>query len=228
MESSPTPSQIKLQKRIGASHNFHDEEFARQWALRFNPTPSRLKLFKDIGDRIALHGLGRGHIVELGIGPGYLAVYLMHRFPTLSYTGIDSSAAMLRMAAGRFQAHGGQFEAVQYDLLDGRYSRVIKRPADIIVSTWALHDLGSPENVAFVYACCREILSGILLNGDFIKPSGSPFSFEGGRFEISRHRKFLQSLGYQYVRVPGRYEINNTDPTPSNNYMLMEGCYSNL
>ena len=226
MESSLPHPQLQSEIPIGASHNFQDEAFARQWAMRFNPTPSRLKLFKDIGDRIALHGLGKGHIVELGIGPGYLAVYLMHRFPTLTYTGVDSSAAMLRMATGRLQAHGGQFEAVHYDLLKGHYDRMVKRPADIIVSTWALHDLGSPENIAFVYAACKKILSGVLLNGDFIKPAKSRHTFEGGRFELKRHRNFLHTLGYRYVRVAGHYETNSAHPTSSNNYALIEGCYS--
>jgi hypothetical protein len=60
-----------------------------------------------------------------------------------------------------------------------------------IVSTWALHDLGSQENVAVVYKRCAHALQegGRLLNGDFIKPDKAIYEYESGRFEIDGREK---------------------------------------
>jgi hypothetical protein len=49
--------------------------------------------------------------------------------------------------------------------------------------------LGGPQPVADVYARCYEALpkGGVLANGDFVKPDGTTFDYEAGRFEVGRH-----------------------------------------
>jgi hypothetical protein len=66
---------------------------------------------------------------------------------------------------------------------------MIYASVNAVVSTWALHDLGSRKNVAKVYGRCAKALDegSVLLNGDFIKPDGATHEFEPGRFEIGRH-----------------------------------------
>ena len=77
----------------------------------------------------------------------------------------------------------------QADLVQDEWWTELAGPIEInaIVSTWALHDLGSQDNVAAVYAGCATALSstGILLNGDFIRPVRATHHYEPGRFEIA-------------------------------------------
>ena len=73
------------------------------------------------------------------------------------------------------------------DLMDQSWPMRLSRSPDAIISTWALHDRGSQQAVADVYARCFETLpkTGVLVNGDFIKPDGTAWDYEPGRFEIA-------------------------------------------
>jgi len=61
---------------IGAQHEFHDAAFVAGWADRFAPTPERLKLFNVILSELKSRIPQVSCVVELGIGPGYLADHL--------------------------------------------------------------------------------------------------------------------------------------------------------
>jgi len=37
------------------------------------------------------------HVVELGVGPGYLALALLEQLPNITYEGVDFSAPMIEM-----------------------------------------------------------------------------------------------------------------------------------
>ena len=78
---------------VGAQHEFHDAEFARGWATRFVPSEPRLQLFDLILAQVRNLGLPSAHIVELGMGPGYMARHILQREPKLSYEGVDFSDA---------------------------------------------------------------------------------------------------------------------------------------
>ena len=70
---------------VGAEHEFHSKEFALGWAERFLPTPERTRLFELIFSQLNDAIPRNGNIVELGMGPGYLADYLLKRMPDASY-----------------------------------------------------------------------------------------------------------------------------------------------
>lgn len=208
---------------IGALHEFHDTEYARNWAERFKENPARQQLFSDIGDLLEKQIPANGKVIELGIGPGFLAAYLMKRFPSIEYIGFDFSKAMLMIASERLEEHQERFKPLLVNLVEDQYEELFGDTADAIVSTWALHDLFTPENIQLVYSKCRAILSGILINGDFIKPDGSSYAYEGGRFEVKKHLRMLEGLGYQGVRCAGLYEENVEAPTAANNYACIVG-----
>src|SRR5262245_58553626 len=62
---------------VGAQHKFHDEDFAKGWSDRFAPSPPRLALFDMILEQAATPSTPNTHVVELGLGPGYLACNLL-------------------------------------------------------------------------------------------------------------------------------------------------------
>jgi hypothetical protein len=69
---------------VGAQHEFHDAAFVQGWADRFVPTPPRIALFDLILEHVSAPGLPNAHVVELGLGPGYMARHILERNPTIS------------------------------------------------------------------------------------------------------------------------------------------------
>jgi SAM-dependent methyltransferase len=205
---------------VGADHEFHDKEFARGWAERFVPTPERVALFNLILSELKASIPGRGRVVELGIGPGYLAKHLLATMPLVEYNGIDFSRAMLDIASDRLKNCSARITYRQADLVQDDWEYMIDKPINAIVSTWTLHDLGSRKNVNTVYSKSFKALDsqGILLNGDFIKPNGTIHEFEAGRFEVAKHLELLTTIGFEDVKCLGVFEEETESPTPAQNY----------
>ena len=210
---------------VGAQHEFHDAAFVQGWADRFVPTPPRLALFDLILQRIAIPEVPNSHVLELGLGPGYMARHILERNQTLSYEGLDFSSAFFEIAKNTIGKFMSRVMLTKADLMDCQWPRSLSRQPGVIISTWALHDLGSPKAVGDVYARCYETLppGGIFLNGDFIKPDGTDWSFEPGRFEISAHLDLLQQAGFRNPEMLAQFEINLESPTAGQNYACLMG-----
>ncbi len=208
---------------VGAQHEFHDAAFVRGWADRFVPTAPRLQLFDMILDQIHQPGVPNSHVVELGIGPGYMARHILQRDATISYEGLDFSEVFFDIARETVGDMLPRVTLTKADLMDqGWPSRLSKQPGAII-STWALHDLGGQQAVADVYARCYETLptGGVLVNGDFIKPDGTSFDYEPGRFEVGRHLELLGKAGFRNPKSLALFEQNLKDPTAAQNYACL-------
>ncbi len=210
---------------VGATHQFHEPEYAEDWARRFTPTPERLHLFETILQQLQSAVPADDHIVELGIGPAYLAEYLLERMPHISYEGVDFSQPMLTQAATRLARFGGRVQFQQADLLGDSWGGDLAGPPAAIVSTWALHDLGGQAQTLHVYRVCAAALpeGGILINGDFVKPDGTRLPFEPGRFLIGRHLELLLEAGFSERRCLGLWEEEIEAPTASQNYACLLG-----
>lgn len=210
--------------KIEALHTFHDPAYAKDWASRFTPTSERTRLFDMISNRIDEHRMEKAFVVELGIGPGYLAHQLLSRFSELSYTGIDFSLPMLAIAQKRLSSFEDRISLKKGDLISGDWVNHLDQQPSVIVSTWTLHDLFSGQNIARVYKHCHQVLNknGILLNGDFIKPVGTRYAYESGRIEIKQHLDFLSAANFSSCECIACFESDKDNPTTSNNYALIE------
>jgi SAM-dependent methyltransferase len=205
---------------VGASHEFHDPDFVRGWADRFVPSRERLALFDMILAEISRPGLPNAHVVELGIGPGYMARHLLQRNSAISYEGLDFSEAFFAIARETAGDLLPRLTLTRADLTQPDWPKRLSKTPGAIISTWALHDLGSEQAVADVYARCHETLpkGGVLVNGDFIKPEGTSWEYEPGRFEIDRHLELLRDAGFSNPRSLAHFEVNIADPKSSENY----------
>ena len=208
---------------IGASHEFHDAAFVRGWANRFVPTAPRLQLFDMILDQITRAGVANPHVVELGIGPGYMARHILERNATISYEGVDFSDVFFAIAKETVGDLLHRVTLTKADLKDQTWPRSLSRTPGAIISTWALHDLGDQRSVAAVYARCYETLpdGGVLINGDFIKPDGASWDYEPGRFEIDRHLELLRQAGFSDPKSLAHLEANIENPTAAENYACL-------
>ena len=213
---------------VGADHEFHDPEYAADWAGRFEPTPDRLALFDLMLSELRSRIPPAGRIVELGIGPGYLAAHLLSALPAIRYQCIDFSRPMLDIAARRLRSHADRVVFTQADLLADPWWEDLAGPVDAVVSTWALHDLGGPAKVEHVYAGCAKTLGsrGLLLNGDFIKPDGAVHEYEPGRFDIATHLGLLRRVGFEAAECLRVFEEELESPTPAQNYACFRAAHS--
>ena len=137
--------------------------------------------------------------------------------------GLDFSRSMLEIAARRLGAQASRIVFRQADLMRDEWWTKLPGVSDGIVSTWALHDLGSQENVEAVYARCARALRGrgILLNGDFIKPEGSGHDYEPGRFEVETHLQMLRRVGFTQAECLALFEEELEAPTAAQNYACL-------
>lgn len=160
-----------------------DREAARSWIDRWDrqqegDLAAREDRFTALID-VVEEGAGSGEplVLDLGCGPGSLAVRLLDRIPTATVVAVDADPVMLALARA---AHDGRkgLRFVDADLRLAGWSDALEleRPADVAVSTTALHWLNGPE-LAAMYAELSRVLrpAGLLLNGDQLKFDSASF-----------------------------------------------------
>jgi ubiquinone/menaquinone biosynthesis C-methylase UbiE len=206
--------------KIEALHEFHDKGFAEEWAKKFTPTPERLRLFETILNNVPKEQNKSISILELGIGPGFLAAYLLKELINVNYEGLDFSQSMLNIAAKRTAKYKNMVRFTKADLINEVWTYKLRKKPDTVVSTWTLHDLFNSDSIFNVYKSVHKILpkGGVLLNGDFIKPEESIYEYEGGRIRPSEHIKLLRSAGFNSAICLEEFEKDVKNPTTANNY----------
>lgn len=218
-----------MNDKVGADHQFHEEEYVEEWTDRFIPTAERVELFNLFLSELKLNIPSDGCVIELGIGPGYLADHLLRGIPGIKYYGVDFSLPMLGIAKKRLGPFSDRITYIPADIVQDIWWEDIPKPINAIVSTWALHDLGRQEYVEVVYKSSANALQegGILLNGDFIKPDKAVHEFEQGRFEIYKHIEILRRVGFDKAECLKVFEEEIGSPTPSQNYACIKAMINN-
>ena len=87
----------------------------------------------------------RGKILEVGSGPGRLAVQLAREAPGITITGMDISEAMVERASRR-AAGAGLSERVQFEVGDVAALPLSDGEFDGVVSTLSLHHWSDPAS----------------------------------------------------------------------------------
>jgi SAM-dependent methyltransferase len=151
-----------------------DRDTARDWIERWDrqqeeSLPDREDRFTALIDAVE-EGTGRPDplVLDLGCGPGSLAVRLLDRLPHATVLGIDADPVSLALGQAAYSGRPG-LRLIDLDLrVPGWSARLgLGRPADAAVSTTALHWL--PErDLRAMYAELATVLGpgGLLLNGD--------------------------------------------------------------
>jgi SAM-dependent methyltransferase len=156
-------------------------ELARDWIDRWDRqqevyVPEREERFTVIADAVeAATGRADPLIVDLGCGPGSLAVRLLARFPNATVVAVDADPLLLELATTAYADLPG-LRIVDTDLRGPHWAAALglDGPADAVVSTTALHWLATAELRA-LYAGVHGLLrpGGMLLNGDHLR-DGQP------------------------------------------------------
>ncbi len=134
--------------------------------------PDREERFTALIDAVA-EAAGRPDplVLDLGCGPGSLAVRLLDRLPEATVVAIDTDPVLLALGLAAWSGRPG-LRFADIDLRIPGWSRGLRldRQADAAVSTTALHWLAVPELTA-MYAELITVLrpGGVLLNGDHLE-----------------------------------------------------------
>jgi SAM-dependent methyltransferase len=156
-----------------------DAAAARDWIDRWDRQqevymPDREERFTALIDAVEA-GAGRPDplVLDLGCGPGSLAVRLLDRLPSATVVAVDADPVTLSLGqAGYASVPGLRF--VDLDLRAVGWSSWLGleagRPADAVVSTTALHWLSATE-LRDLYATLAGLLrpGGLFLDGDHLR-----------------------------------------------------------
>lgn len=146
-------------------------ELARTWLERWDAQQERYVAdrearFAAIGEVVARAVPGSPLVLDLGCGPGSLAVRLARRLPEAEVVGVDVDPLLLAMGAAAYPEIARMVDA---DLRAPGWSGALglDRKVDAVVSTTALHYL-PVERLGAVYAEVAELLrpGGVLVNAD--------------------------------------------------------------
>lgn len=143
------------------------EEWLRRWdtqqATFFPDREERFRVMCDVlADR--LQGITEPVIVDLGCGPGSLAVRLRERIPHARIIGIDADPLLLGLARA---AYPETAEWVDADLTASDWTARVPERIHAAVSTTALHWLPA-TGLAELYRTLARLLApeGVFANGD--------------------------------------------------------------
>jgi SAM-dependent methyltransferase len=153
-----------------------DQAAARQWVDRWDAQqqrymPDREERFGAVIDAVEA-GAGRPDplVLDLGSGPGSLAVRLLDRIPGAAVVAVDADPLLLALGRAAY----GTRARLRFADLDLRVpgwaaGLGLDRRADAAVSTTALHWLPAPA-LRPMYAELATVLrpGGLLLNGDHL------------------------------------------------------------
>ena len=151
-------------------------EAAAAWIDRWDAQqqgflPDREERFTALIDAVA-DGVGRRDplVLDLGCGPGSLAVRLLDRIPGATVIGVDADPILLALAGAAWAGRAGlRFAELDLRIAGWAAALGLDRPADAAVSTTALHWL-PPEALAAMYTEVATVLrpGGLMLDGDHL------------------------------------------------------------
>ena len=153
-----------------------DQVAAQRWIDRWDAQqqrymPDREERFTALIDAVEA-GAGRPDplVLDLGCGPGSLAVRLLGRMPAAMVVAIDADPLLLALGRAAYRDRAGLRFANRDLRVPGWPDGLgLDRPADAAVSTTALHWLAAPALRA-MYAELATVLrsGGLLLDGDHL------------------------------------------------------------
>jgi len=132
------------QERIPGREGLDDPEVARAFT-RVAAMP-QMRLLRRFVARRAVGMTARGEAVDLGCGPGHLAVELARRAPGLHVTGVDLSDELLAQGVD-YARRAGVGDRVSFKKGDARQIPFPDGSLDLVLSTLSLHHWSDPVAV---------------------------------------------------------------------------------
>jgi tRNA (cmo5U34)-methyltransferase len=139
--------------------DFRDEQTAQQWDADtrfYNPTrPEQLDMMLSIIEAEYEPG---DAILDLGFGSGLVEEMIFKRIPGAQVIGVDSSPAMMKLAAERLLPYTAQYMSIEHDLRDLSNLPLEAGTFPFIISIQALHHLTDAE-MQVAYEAIADLLT---------------------------------------------------------------------
>lgn len=143
-------------------------------------------LYRSVANEVAAN-LAQGTVLDVGCGPGTLALELAQRAPGLAITGVDISADMVAQARAA-AARSGLGGKVSFETADGAALPFPDSSVDLVVSTLSMHHW---ERKAAVLAELARV----------VRPGGSIRIYDAWRPELLTAAEGLP-LALQVQQMP--------------------------
>jgi SAM-dependent methyltransferase len=151
-----------------------DRQQAATWIERWDAQQERFMPDREERFTVLIDAVEAGRpdplVLDLGCGPGSLAVRLLDRIPAATVVGVDADPVLLELARAAWAGRPGlRFAELDLRVAGWAGALGLDRAADAAVSTTALHWL-TPEALAAVYAEAATVLrpGGLMLDGDHL------------------------------------------------------------
>ncbi len=144
-----------------------------RWDVQQEDVPARPggTLHRAHRRRAGVRGRPDPLVLDLGCGPGSLAVRLLERIPAATVLAIDTDPLLLELGRNAWAGLTSlRFAERDLSMPGWAAGLGLDRQADAAVSTTALHWL-PPEDLGALYAEVASVLrpGGLLLNGDHLR-----------------------------------------------------------
>jgi ubiquinone/menaquinone biosynthesis C-methylase UbiE len=123
-----------------------------------------------IDDTFVEHAIGllagqeRGRALDLGTGPGQIAIKLARRLPLWKFTGVDRAPAMIAQARRNLQAGGVALAGrLDFQVADGTNLPFPDHTFDLVMCNSVLHHLAEPQKLLSEVARLAKPQGAILL-----------------------------------------------------------------
>lgn len=116
-------------------------------------------------------------VADLCCGAGFLSKRILERFTACNVHGYDLSDEMLAQAAANLKPFSERFTAHKFDLANMAWRKRMA-PADVFVSSLAIHHLSAREKEQLFYDLYHNLNpGGVLVIADIIQPT-TPTAFK--------------------------------------------------
>jgi len=183
----------------GTAYAFNDSDIIASYDLDMDVWhPHREKMASIAGEILPFKRSESLHILDLGVGSGYLSYKMIEMFPNASLIAVDAAVLMIDHAKLRLKAYEGQiaFKAMTFQELPEKEKDL--SGIDAVVSAFALHHLSSDEKLRlfqFVYSILKP--KGWFINCDIFRSVAPVFETLFRRLQYCGVRERTRSMKHQ-------------------------------
>jgi SAM-dependent methyltransferase len=190
LEDVPSPIDLRLMRD------------SRAWeASALEKRPWRTEFFDRLASEIASSPVPVHRVLELGSGPGFLAVHLLRALPDVAYVAFDFSRAMHQLAVERLGSLASRVEFVGRSFKDEGWSAGLG-VFDCVVTHQSVHELRHKRHAVGLHAEVRRLLApgGFYLVCDHFAGEGG-MEDEALYMSVEEQQSALRQAGFTVVKL---------------------------
>jgi SAM-dependent methyltransferase len=177
-------------------------EDARPWAASaLAKRPVRPEFFARFASAIAEALPQEARVLELGSGPGFLALHLLEALPRIRYDALDFSPAMHALARARLADAASRVRFIERSFREPDWTTGLG-PYDAVVTHQAIHELRHKRHAEALHRQVRALLrpQGLYLACDHFVGEGG-MTNDALYMTIDEQRHALERAGFGEVRL---------------------------